>query len=253
MNGPSETGNPLFDIWMTAQRQIFDTLAAATPGAAAAAQGEGASEAVWRAAADWRSAQNLVLDWARAAAASEEGAEERLASLLDPSRFLFTGDEEADNALQRLLGVIEATRFGAVDSNVLAASEEWRRLSEAGAEYRTLAVAAWSRAFEEFTKEFASDVDSTSWTLAAATELWRAVADPERASFQADDALKAAQEKLLSAGADYQRKAQDMAEMWSAIHAIPTRTEIDELKSTVEALRREVEALKRGAAPADGG
>ena len=138
MTGPSATGNPLFDIWMAAQLQILQAMSPGSGGATGLAPGEGVSDAVWRAAADWRSAQNLVLDWARTAAASvaTEGlaAEGELARLLDPARFLYPGGAEADRAIRSLLDAAEVARFGGLEANVLMATRARLGLTEARAE-----------------------------------------------------------------------------------------------------------------------
>ena len=77
--------------------------------------------------------------------------------MMDPTRFLYAGTDEINQAIQRLVEGPEFADIGTIERQVLKATREWMALREASAAYRGVTSAAWSRAFQTFSTETAKD------------------------------------------------------------------------------------------------
>ncbi len=256
MSEGSGTGNPLFDMWAAAQRQFMEAqepLMGKMPGMAAG--GGDLSDAMRQAEANWKAAERQAQDWVgsmsrfatgEAPTGPEEDsiAEETMRRMFDPSRFLFAGSDEVNQAIQRLVEGPEFADIGTLERQILKATKEWFQLREASIEYRAITAAAWSRAFETFSKEVATDPDAASRGMRETTDRWLTVANDELIRTQRTDEFLSSQRKLLRAGVDYRLKERELVEVWCETHSIPTRTEIDDLHRTVHDLRAQVRKLK---------
>jgi len=256
MAGSTGTGNPLFDMWLAAQRQFLEAqepLISKTKGFDMG--GGDMSDAMRQAEVSWKMAERQAQDWIKSASRwttgkDEDGngegvADETLRRMFDPTRFLYAGSDEVNQAIQRLVEGPEFADIGTLERQILKATKEWLQLREASAEYRTVTAAAWSRAFEKFSKEVATDPDAMSRGFRPMIDRWLDVANDELIRTQRTDEFLAAQRKLLRAGVDYRLKERELVEIWSETHSIPTRTEIDDLHRIVHDLRGQVRKLKQ--------
>jgi class III poly(R)-hydroxyalkanoic acid synthase PhaE subunit len=254
MGETTRTGNPFFDAWMDAGRRFMDSGFAAAPGTNVGQLSELAS----RAEENWQLCQRQAADWAKASSrwlapgaseSSAEGiAEETLRRMLDPTRFLYAGTDEINQAIQRLVEGPEFADIGTIERQMLKATREWMALREASAAYRAVTTAAWSRAFQTFSKEMAKDPALMRQGFRPVLDRWLAVANEELISTQRTEAFLKAQRELLAAGVAYRLKERELVEVWCETHSIPTRTEVDDLHRTVHELRRQVRELAaRGA------
>jgi hypothetical protein len=252
------SGNPMLDAWLAGQQQflkaqepLLSKFGTMMQGAAA---GGDASEALARAQSTWELCEKQARDWATAAqhwfepasAGEPEGiAAETLRRMLDPSRFLYAGTDEINHAIQRLVEGPEFADIGTLERQVLKATKEWLALREASAAHRAVTAAAWSRAFETFSKEMMTKPPSMKDSARSVLDRWLAIANEELIRTQRTDAFLEAQRNLLRAGVDYRLKERELVELWCETHSIPTRTEVDDLHRTVHGLNRRVRDLEK--------
>lgn len=244
------TGNPFFDAWMDAGRRFFDTASAPVPGKGSVPF----SELVSRTEENWQLCQRQAADWAKtssrwltpgASDGPDEGiAEETLRRMLDPTRFLYAGTDEINQAIQRLVEGPEFADIGMIERQMLKATREWMALREASATYRGVTSAAWSRAFQTFSKEVTKDPALMGRGFRPVLDRWLAIANDELIRTQRTEAFLKAQRELLAAGVAYRLKERELVEVWCETHSIPTRTEVDDLHRTVHELRGQVRELK---------
>ena len=163
--------------------------------------------------------------------------------MMDPTRFLFAGTDEINQAIQRLVEGPEFADIGTIERQVLKATREWMALREASAAYRGVTSAAWSRAFQTFSAETAKNPGLLQQGFRAVLDRWLVIANEELIRTQRTDDFLKAQRELLSAGVTYRLKERELVEVWCETHSIPTRTEVDDLHRTVHDLRRQVRDL----------
>ena len=260
MSDVTRTGNPFFDAWMDAGRRFLEPVGQSKP-MTPMIGGAGMSDAVARAQETWELCQRQTADWVKASSRflasgspSDGGdgiAEETLRKMMDPTRFLYAGTDEINHAIQRLVEGPEFADIGTIERQVLKATREWMALREASAAYRGVTSAAWSRAFQTFSKETAKDPGLLQQGFRAVLDRWLGIANDELIRTQRTDEFLKAQRELLAAGVAYRLKERELVEVWCETHSIPTRTEVDDLHRTVHELRRQVRALNARLAATD--
>jgi polyhydroxyalkanoate synthase subunit PhaE len=259
MTEASRTGNPFFDAWMDAGRRFLVPSGQATQ--LPSFNAPSMTDAMTRAEENWQLCQRQAADWVKASSRwltsdSSTGkadgiAEETLRRMLDPTRFLFAGTDEINQAIQRLVEGPEFADIGTIERQLLKATSEWLALREASAAYRAVTAGAWSRAFQTFSKETAKDPRLLQQGFRAVLDRWLGIANDELIRTQRTDAFLKAQRELLAAGVAYRLKERELVEVWCETHSMPTRTEVDDLHRTVHELRRQVRALNARLAAAD--
>jgi class III poly(R)-hydroxyalkanoic acid synthase PhaE subunit len=261
-SGKTGSGNPWLDAWMAGQQQFLKAQEPLATSMKAMMGGEDLSEAMHRAQANWELCNKQAADWVkstrhwmtgdRGVGSEKDGvAEETLRRMLDPSRFLYAGSDEVNQAIQRLVEGPEFADIGTLERQVLKATSEWFALREASAAYRVVTAAAWSRAFETFSKEMMANPSVMSQGTRPVLDRWLAIANEELIRTQRTDAFLDAQRKLLRAGVEYRIKERELVEVWCETHSIPTRTEVDDLHRTVYGLNRRVRDLEKRLAEAE--
>ena len=186
MSDTARTGNPFFDAWMDAGRRFLEPGGQANP--MATMIGGDVSDAMTRAQETWELCQRQAADWVKASSRLSSGdasgggdgiAEETLRKMMDPTRFLFAGTDEINQAIQRLVEGPEFADIGTIERQVLKATREWMALREASAAYRGVTSAAWSRAFEAFSKEAAKKPALLRQGFRAILDRWLVIANEE--------------------------------------------------------------------------
>lgn len=246
----TRTGNPFFDAWMNAGRLFLEPDGQANS-MTTMTGGVEMSDAVARAQETWELCQRQASDWVKASSrllapggGDDAGvAGETLQKMMDPTRFLFAGGDEVNQAIQRLVEGPEFADIGTIERHVLKATREWIGLREASAAYRSVTAAAWSRAFQTFSGETAKDPGLLQKGWRAVLDRWLVIANEELIRTQRTDAFLKAQRELLSAGVEYRFKERELVEVWCETHSMPTRTEVDDLHRTVHDLRGQVREL----------
>lgn len=256
--------NPMLDAWLAGQQQLLKAqepfLGKMREMMQGTAEGGASPDALARAKSTWELCEKQARDWVSAAqhwfgpaATDEPGgiAAETLRRMLDPNRFLHAGSDEISHAIQRLVEGPEFADIGTLERQVLKATKEWLSLREASAAYRAVTAAAWSRAFETFSKEMMVKPPTVKDSARAVLDRWLAIANEELIRTQRTEAFLEAQRKLLRAGVDYRLKERELIELWCETHSIPTRTEVDDLHRTVHGLNRRVRELEKRLAAAN--
>ena len=103
---------------------------------------------------------------------------------------------------------------------------------------------AWARAYETFTKDHALE-DLQRGDTDEALRTWLDLANKELLDTQRSEEFLDAQRQLTVATTKLRARQSAMAEKWSRVYQMPTRTEVDDLTKIVHELRREVRSLKR--------
>lgn len=251
------SGNPMLDAWLAGQQQLLKAQEPFMATLGEMLRGPDGSDSLRESQASWALCERQAQDWLAAAqrwlgpqAATEaDGADgvagETLRRMLDPSRFLYAGTNEINLAIQRLVEGPEFADIGMLERQVLKATKEWLALREASAVYRAVTAAAWSRAFETFSKEMMLKPPTLKDSARSVLDRWLAIANDELIRTQRTDAFLEAQRRLLRAGVDYRLKERELVELWCETHSIPTRTEIDDLHRTVHGLMHRVRDLEK--------
>lgn len=168
-----------------------------------------------------------------------------LAKLFDPAEWSKAMANGADLSLERLTeGPTYATPTD-IDRKVRKAQQLWLQRTLDGEGYRQVVQAAWTRAFEQMVKALNDNGAPPLKSARAVLDLWLETANAALIEMHHRPEFLDAQRKMTRSAAEYRLAEQDLAEVFCAIHHIPTRTEMDEAQKTIVELRREVRALKR--------
>jgi class III poly(R)-hydroxyalkanoic acid synthase PhaE subunit len=81
--------------------------------------------------------------------------------------------------------------------------------------------------------------------------IWVETANTALLEMQRTEPYLESQRELVNASTQLRLAQQDIAQFYSEMFAVPTRTEIDDVHKAVTELRREVRALKRAVGDAD--
>jgi polyhydroxyalkanoate synthase subunit PhaE len=196
----------------------------------------------------WTSATQLstASDAASRRQDGNRAAGQLLGRIFDPSLWL-SATGGMDQGLDRLA---EGPRLADVfdtERRFLAVFQAWLSVRGRGYEHNSLMLQAWTRAITEFSKALNQKAEKNE-KLESSRELltlWVEVANTVLLETQRSDAYLESQSKLLRASTDLRLAQQDVAEFYSEMFAVPTRTEIDDVHKSVTELRRELRALKR--------
>ncbi len=187
------------------------------------------------------------LEAAMPAGAQEGIGAEMLSHLLDPGAWLNICINELNQTIEQLSEGAQFADLWQAERRILSASREWLELRQQSLRYRCVILAAWMRAFERFyetrSAEFAEGgAPPSDWH--GLVRAWLEIANDELLRTQRSEEFLRAQRDLLRASIDFRGRQRDFVEEFCETHAIPTRTEVDDLHRTVTELRRAVRALK---------
>ena len=239
--------NPFMASWMETQSQLWkaqapfwDALNTATSDAAQA-------DEVWSKMLEQGKALSQQFGAALPKAKVDGVAADVLERMFDPGQFVFAGSDEVNKTIQQLVEGSSLSDLATMEAQQLKTTEEWFRLKEASSEYRMVTAKAWMRAQQRFAKEFGTD--PATWAQDAGDHLkrWLDIANEELIATQRTNEFLDAQRKLLRAGVDYKLRERELIEAWCERHAMPTRSEVDELHAQVHELRRDMRQLLKTA------
>jgi hypothetical protein len=196
----------------------------------------------------WGSAAKL----STTAAAGNEGmdgnrvAARLLSRIFDPSLWLSAAGG-MDQGLDRLAEGPRLADFFDTERLFLAVFRAWLAARGRASEHNNLMLQAWTRATTQFSKALNAKAEKgeklDSWRDALA--LWVETANTVLLETQRTDAYLESQRELVSASTELRLAQQKVAEFYSEMFAVPTRTEIDDVHKALTELRREVRALVR--------
>jgi len=168
-----------------------------------------------------------------------------LQQLFDPAVWSRTGAGRFDLALERLTeGPTYATLWD-LDRKLLNAQKLWLKRSEDIAAYQAIVQAAWRRAIQRFVDALNDPKAPPLNSGREFLDLWIATANACLLEMHRSDEFLEAQRTMTRSATEYRLQEREIAEVFCAMHHIPTRTEMDEVQHAVYELRRELRALQR--------
>ena len=204
----------------------------------------------------WQRAEGLFSAWGRYAEAFA-GADQarqsaRGASPFDPAGWLRSPGQGGMADLWRWLEGPDIGALVAEERAAIRETREWAAFAAAEEQLRAVVAEGWMRAFRDFVRTLGARYAETCGAgapepdLAAITALWREVADEEMARTHRSERFLAAQRDLIEAQLAVRATLRARIERFAEALGLPTRAELDDLHATVDQLRRELRARKRG-------
>jgi hypothetical protein len=129
----------------------------------------------------------------------------------------------------------------------LAVFNAWVAVRRRSYEHNSLMLQAWMRATSQFSRAL-NEKAETGEKLEAVRDvltIWVETANTALLETQRTEPYLESQRELVNASTQLRLAQQDVAQFYSEMFAVPTRTEIDDVHKAVTELRREVRALKR--------
>ena len=131
------------------------------------------------------------------------------------------------------------------ERDAVLGSREWAAYALALGRYQAAMAEGWLAAFRRFARDLARDHpegETPPWETIRAR--WQEAADHELAETMRSEAFLAAQRDLVRARLDCAALIRHRLEGLAEAFGLPTRSEVDALAERVQALSREVRALK---------
>jgi polyhydroxyalkanoate synthase subunit PhaE len=196
----------------------------------------------------WSSAAKLS---AGAAAANEGMDGNRTAAALlnrifDPSLWL-SAVGGMDQGLDRVAEGPRLADLFDTERRFLAVFRAWLAVRRRAYEHNSLMLRAWTRATTLFSKvlnekgETGESLESWRDVLA----IWVESANTVLLETQRGDAYLESQRQIVAASSELRLAQKEVAEFYSEMFAIPTRTELDDVHKGVTELRRQIRTLRR--------
>jgi polyhydroxyalkanoate synthase subunit PhaE len=155
------------------------------------------------------------------------------------------GDELGD-AIEKLAQGPRLADVWDIDRKLMSAFVAWSRMRQKLVAYSAVASKPWMRAFERYYETSSgreSKQEAKGWRNNFAA--WSSLANEELIHNQRSEEYLAAQRELLQAGIEFRKSQTELSETVSALFALPTQRDIDEITRQLTELRREVRALAR--------
>jgi hypothetical protein len=169
-----------------------------------------------------------------------------LGRIFDPSGWM----SAAGGMDQGLAHLSESPRLADlfdVERRFLAVFRGWLAVRRWTYEYNRLMLHAWMRAIQRFSQELNLRADKNekfeSWR--DLLTIWVDTANNELLETQRTEGYLEAQRRLVSASTELRLAQKEIAEFYSEMFAVPTRTELDDVHKGLTELRREVRASRR--------
>jgi len=165
-------------------------------------------------------------------------------ALLEPANWTKYAPEQLRVILQ---SIADGPRFADLATPQHEAAETWRETldyAQAAADMGKVMQDAWVRTYGRFNKDYSIE-DLKAPDPDEAMNAWLKAANHELLETQRSPEYMDAQRRMIRASTEIKARQKDLAEAWSEMYQMPTRTEIDDLIKTVHELRRELRKVKR--------
>jgi hypothetical protein len=177
-------------------------------------------------------------------------AGETLGRFLDPVSLALVGGSQVGETIRRLTEGPRFADMGALERRMARVMELWLEVQQRARAYEAVVAGAWAEANQRFAKEFqeralAGKVLSQP---KEALKLWLDIANRTLLETHRSPRFLEAQAELLRQGMDFLLAERELVEGFVEPAGLPTRTEIDELHRSVQALKRRVRTLEKAAA-----
>jgi hypothetical protein len=227
--------------WLESQAQLASTLSGM--GAEGAKPGDAAAMAEL-----WRSAMALGSSGVGVPGLETTGiAHDTIGRMLDPVSLSLMGGNRVGEAIRRMT---EGPRFadvGSIERDMAQVMELYMEVQSAARSYEGVVAQAWVEVNQRFASEVSKRFASDQTVLAPkdALKVWLDIANETLMATHRSTPFLEAQRQLLRAGMDFLLAERKLVEQLVEPAGLPTRTEMDELHSTVQTLKRRVRALER--------
>lgn len=165
-------------------------------------------------------------------------------ALLEPANWTKYAPEQLRVILQ---SIAEGPKFADLATPQHEAAETWRETldyTQAAADMGKVMQDAWVRTYGRFNKDYSIE-DLKAPNPEEAMSAWLAAANHELLDTQRSPEYMDAQRRMIRSSTEIKARQKDLAEAWSEMYQMPTRTEMDDLTKTVHELRRELRKVKR--------
>ena len=191
------------------------------------------------------------LSEALAPAAGQTGAAdgvtmELLRKIFDPREWL-SATGYMDENVRRMTEGPKLADLGQVERKFVVLMNALSEARAQSARHSLLVLEAWSKAANEFASKL-NEVVTKGGPLGTRTDtvdLWVEIANRHLLEAQRSAPFLETQRKLLRASSALRLAQQDIADFYSELLGMPTRSEIDDLSKTVAELKREVRAERQ--------
>jgi len=254
MNDKNQTGNPIFDIWLSNQQQFLNAQQNWVKPNPVPDNPFMNTDYLDRSMKSWKLCEDQYKNWTKVAEnwmgggkkeKEEEYSAQALNHLLNPATFMQSGFEMMDQVYRKLVNGPEFADIGMMEKKMLKSGQDWQQFKDAGQHYQDVISSAWLRAYQHFSDEFMNSMQEGKPGSEEMLKRWLKIADGELVTTLRSQEFLDAQREFFSTGATYRLKYQEFVEMWCESHGIPTRSEMDDLHKIIYELRREIRALKR--------
>jgi len=203
------------------------------------------------------SSRTLIDAWTRAAKAAGatvgrdafEGnrvASRILNRIFDPLLWL-SAVGGMDQGLDRVAEGPRLADLFDTERRFLGVFNAWVAVRRRGYEHNSLMLEVWMRATSQFLRTL-NEKAETGEKLESVRDLvtiWVETANTALLEVQRTEPYLESQREIVNTSTQLRLAQQDVAQFYSEMFAVPTRTEIDDVHRVVTELRREVRALKR--------
>ncbi len=240
------------EAFFKAQKEVAEGFQKSISGDRSAGFGNVFSDPMSKATAEW---QNFIKSWAPfwdpGAVMSGTGqadvfrhGRDAFVAMLDPAMWTQNAPEQLRKILQ---SVAQGPQFADLATPQADAAEAWRETldyQKAATDFAAVLNEAWAKTYEKYSEKFDLN-DLQSGNVKAALDGWLKAANEELLETQRTPAFMDAQRRMLRASMEIKARQRDIAESWSEVYQIPTRSEVDDLTKIVHELRRELRKVKR--------
>ncbi len=146
-----------------------------------------------------------------------------------------------------LQSIADGPKFADLATPQHEAAGTWRETldySQAAADMGKVMQEAWVRTYGRFNENYSIE-DLKSSEPSDALNAWLEAANHELLETQRSLEFMDAQKRMIRASTEIKARQKDLAEAWSEMYQMPTRTEVEDLTKTVHELRRELRKVKR--------
>lgn len=165
-------------------------------------------------------------------------------ALLEPANWTKYAPEQLRVILQ---SIADGPKFADLATPQHEAAETWRETldyTQAATDMGKVMQDAWVRTLGRFNQDHSVE-DLKAPDPEAAMNAWLAAANHELLETQRSSEYMDAQRRMIRSSTEIKARQKDLAEAWSEMYQMPTRTEMDDLIKTVHELRRELRKVKR--------
>ena len=191
---------------------------------------------------DWDS--NVFAEKTADMAANFTKTENAFLAMLEPANWTKFAPEQLRVILH---SIAEGPKFADLSTPQYEAAETWRETldyTQAATDMGKVMQNAWVKTLGRFNESYSIE-DLKAPNPEEAMNAWLSAANHELLETQRSPEFMDAQKRMIRSSTEIKARQKGLAESWSEMYQMPTRTEVDDLTKTVHELRRELQKIKR--------